>query len=204
MAGGMLALGVAALLILRGRFDMAALAGGAGAWLLGWSAPPGWWSAFGPRRKQPATVSRVRSAAIEMELDHDTGAISGGVLAGEFESRRLDDLDQAELVRLRAWCLGGDLEGARLVESYLDRRFPGWREHAERDTHRRGRADLQNGPMTEQEAHEILGLKPGAGPEEVRSAHRRLMKTLHPDQGGSTYLASRVNQAKDSLLNRHR
>jgi hypothetical protein len=108
------------------------------------------------------------------------------------------------LIRLRSACLGRDVEGGRLLEAYLDRRFPGWREDAERDPNLRGRADFQHGAMTEQEAYEILGLQPGAGPDDVRAAHRRLMKRLHPDLGGSTYLASRVNQAKDLLLDRHR
>jgi hypothetical protein len=139
-----------------------------------------------------------------MELDHDTGALSGAVLAGEFADRRLDDLTRDELSRLRAACLGSDLEGVRLLEAYLDRRFAGWREDAERDPNGGRGPDFQNGAMTEQEAYEVLGLQPGAGPDEVRAAHRRLMKALHPDQGGSTYLASRVNQAKDLLLNRHR
>jgi DnaJ-domain-containing protein 1 len=118
--------------------------------------------------------------------------------------RSLDELGLPDLRRLRAASLVRDVEGARLLEAYLDRRFPAWREDAERDSDFRGRADLQDGAMTQQEAHEILGLQPGAGPDEIRAAHRRLMKRLHPDQGGSTYLASRVNQAKDLLLDRHR
>jgi len=58
--------------------------------------------------------------------------------------------------------------------------------------------------MTEKEAYEVLGLAPGASAEDIRRAHRTLMKRLHPDQGGTTWLAARVNQAKDILLARHR
>ena len=197
MAGGGIALVFAGLLLLRGRLDMAALLGGAGAWLLGWAAPPNWWP-FGS-----GPVSLLRSRSVELRLAR-SGTMTGTVFAGEFAGRSLDDLGLDELRRLLSALSGSDIEGGRLVEAYLDRRFSGWREHAERDADFRRRADPQLGAMTEQEAHEILGLEPRASPDDVRAAHRRLIKRLHPDGGGSTYLASRVNQAKDRLLDRHR
>ena len=208
MGGGFASLAVAAVLMLRGRADMAALAGGIGAWLVGWSAVrPGWLPTglFGSgARAEAPRLATMRTALVEMQLDEATGALSGRVIAGSYAGRDLSTLGLAELRQLRALCSAGDIEGGRLVDAYLDRRFPGWREDAERDADNRGRPDLQRGPMTEQEAYQVLGLQPGAGADEVRAAHRRLIRSLHPDGGGSTYLASRVNQAKDALLDRHR
>jgi DnaJ-class molecular chaperone len=83
----------------------------------------------------------------------------------------------------------------------LDRREPGWREYEERGA---GAGSTAAGKMSEEEAYQILGLQPGASTEEISRAHRSLIKKLHPDQGGTTYLASRINEAKDVLLRRHR
>jgi hypothetical protein len=203
VVGGLLALGTAALLLLRGRIDVALLLGAAGAWLLGWGGFPMPWAST-RSQPTPGRVSRVRSAMIEMELDHDTGAMDGTVLAGAFQGQRLGALDEASLKRLLAECRASDPDGLRLLEAYLDRRSPGWREDAEPHEHARAGGEPKPGTMTEEEAYQILGLAPGASVDEIRRAHRALMKKLHPDQGGSTYLAARVNQAKEVLLGRHR
>lgn len=201
--GGITAMAVAALLLARGRFDMALPLAGFGWWLFDgrWVSLPNFgWGAG----KSPGMRSRVRSAMIEMELDHDSGALRGRVLAGPLAGRELDSLDQAGLIALLGECAPVDPDGARLLEAYLDRRFARWREDAQ--GHAYAGAGSQPGPgaMTEKEAYEVLGLQAGAGDDDIRRAHRALMKKLHPDQGGSTYLATRVNQAKEVLLNRHR
>jgi DnaJ-domain-containing protein 1 len=105
--------------------------------------------------------------------------------------------------QLIAMMPGLDRGSAALLESYLDRRFPAWRQHAQRDAAGRQRRAATSTEMTEQEAYQILGLQPGAGRDEIGRAHRALMKKLHPDQGGTTYLAARVNEAKDTLLRTH-
>jgi DnaJ-domain-containing protein 1 len=202
LAGGVLSLAGAGLMLFRGRIDMAFLLGTVAAWLFGWSSFG--FTGFGRRTaKSPGAVSRVRSAMIEMELDHDTGAMNGTVLAGSFAGRALNALPEEALGRLHAECARADPDGVRLLEAYLDRRFPAWRKDAHRDAHARS-AQPQTGAMTEEEAYQVLGLQPGASSDEVRRAHRTLMKKLHPDQGGSTYLAARVNQAKEILVHRHR
>lgn len=201
LTGGVASLAGAGLMLFRGRIDMAFLLGGVAAWLLGWSGFAGLKQRMA---KTPGAVSRVRSAMIEMELDHDTGAMNGTVLAGSLAGRRLDSLDEETLRRLHDECAAADADGVRLLEAYFDRRFSGWRKDRHGDAHPGAGARPQPGAMTEQEAYQILGLEPGASPDAVRRAHRTLMKKLHPDQGGTTYLAARVNQAKDLLLDRHR
>jgi hypothetical protein len=147
--------------------------------------------------------SYVRTAALEMELDLDTNEMNGMVLAGRQEGRELNALSEPELHGLREE-LASDAESLQLLEAYLDRRVPGWRDGADADTsHGLGGAP-GTGPMTEQEAYEILGLGAGATEAEIRQAHRRLMKGVHPDAGGSVFLAARINEAKDFLLRRHR
>jgi DnaJ-domain-containing protein 1 len=105
--------------------------------------------------------------------------------------------------QLTAMISGFDAESVALFESYLDRRFPAWRQDAQGDAAGGQSRAPSGGKMTDEEAYQILGLQPGASRDEIGRAHRALMKKLHPDQGGSTYLAARVNQAKDTLLRTH-
>jgi len=198
---GLAALGLAGLLLLRGRIDFAIGLGALGLWLLGVGG--GGLGGFRPVGSSGPGVSRVRSAMIEMELDHATGAIEGEVLAGALEGKRLADLTRPQCEELHRICMSDDPEGARLLEAYLDRRFPGWRPAGQGDDYGRSRQSGRSAAMTEDEAYEILGLQKGASREEVARAHRTLMKKLHPDHGGSTSLAARVNEAKEILMRRH-
>ena len=153
---------------------------------------------FGLGSSRAARISQVRSPAIAMRLDRDTGAMSGEVIGGPHAGRSLDALARADVLGVWRWCRSDDPQGAALVEAYLDRRFPGWREahQSDRDAGARG----GGGAMTRNEAYEVLGLTQGAGRQEIVAAHRSLMKKFHPDHGGTTALAARINQAKDILL----
>jgi hypothetical protein len=199
IAGGIAMLAGAGFLGLRGQLAVAIPLGVTGLGLLGWMP---WSASFGQRtRKTPGQVSRVRSPFLEMELDHDSGAMRGRVVTGRYAGVPLESLDVSTLVGL----LGEiDEESRALLAAYLDRRSPRWREDAQSGAAAGEIHAARSGKMTEEEAYQILGLEPGAGPEEIGRAHRTLMKKLHPDQGGSTYLAARVNEAKEVLLRRHR
>jgi len=198
-SAGIAALVGAVVFVALERFGIALPLGVAGLVLLGlWPGSIG----FGRRaRKSPGQLSRVRSAFLEMELDHDSGAVRGRILAGRLEGTSLDAVSVATLVGLLTEI---DEESRDLLATYLDRRDPGWREHAQADATAGGSSTPRSGPMTQEEAYQILGLEPGASADEIGRAHRTLMKKLHPDQGGSTYLAARINEAKDVLLRRHR
>jgi hypothetical protein len=147
--------------------------------------------------------SSVRSAGLEMSLDLETGEMNGRILAGRHEGRHLSELDFEGLLEV-AEDFRGDPESLRLLENYLDRRFAGWREDVEADARDRHGPAAGTGSMSTEEAYHILGLDPGAGDAEVRQAHRRLMKQVHPDRGGSAALAAKINEAKDRILARHR
>jgi hypothetical protein len=143
--------------------------------------------------------SEVETDLLRMSLDHDTGAMSGTVKHGPFAGRRLNELSQAELLALWRQCRIEDEASTRLIEAYLDRLRPDWREAAS-GTADGATADVGGGSMSREEAYAILGLAPGADAAAVKDAHRRLMMKLHPDQGGSTYLAAKINRAREILL----
>ena len=195
--GGGAALLFAVFLLVRGAIGPAVSIGLIGLGLLGYVSL--WRASFGRRtQKSPGQVSRVRTAFLEMELDHDSGALRGQVLAGRHQGAALDDLDVPTLITL----LGEiDEDSLPLLAAYLDRRQPRWREHAPGDAAAaNGSRASRGGKMTEEEAYQILGIQPGATAQDIARAHRSLMKKLHPDQGGSTYLAARINEAKDVLV----
>ncbi|MEA2903158.1 MAG: hypothetical protein QOI12_545 [Alphaproteobacteria bacterium] len=200
MVGGVGALGGAAFLMSRGQIGLAIPLGLTGLGLLGW-LPLGAAGIFQRTRKSPGQTSRVRSAFVEMELDHDTGAMRGRILAGPQEGA---DLDALAIAVLTGFLREIDEESRALLMAYLDRREPRWRDNVQGDAATGPSRAWSSGKMTEEEAYQILGLHPGASAEDIGRAHRTLMKKLHPDQGGSTYLAARVNEAKDVLLRRHR
>ncbi|MGB3867615.1 MAG: DnaJ domain-containing protein [Xanthobacteraceae bacterium] len=205
IAGGIVALAVAAFVGIKGELAVAIPLGVFGAGLLGWSPFgtrfPNFGGVFGGGKPSGGQRSQVRSRFLDMVLDHDSGRLNGTIVGGPNAGRALDDFD---LPALAAMMTQFDAESCALLEGYLDRRFPAWRQHAEGDPAAGQRRAASSGKMTDEEAYQILGLEPGAGRDEIGRAHRALMKKLHPDQGGSTYLAARVNEAKDTLLRTHR
>jgi hypothetical protein len=190
--GGGAALLFAVFLLVRGEIGPAVSVGLLGLGLLGYVSL--WRASFGGRtQKSPGQVSRVRTAFLEMELDHDSDALRGQVLAGRHQGAALDDLDVPTLITL----LGEIDEDSRRLLAALDRT----EQHATGDDAKpNGSRAPRNGKMTEEEAYQILGIQPGATAEDIARAHRSLMKKLHPDQGGSTYLAARINEAKEVLI----
>ena len=156
-----------------------------------------WLAAAGPGT---GNVSEVETSFLRMRLDHDTGAMSGTVRQGRFTGRRLDELTEPELMEFWRDCRVGDEASARLMESYLDRLRPDWRTATADGAGAGGGPRSTADAMTREEAYAVLGLAPGADAAAIKKAHRDLMMKLHPDQGGSTYLAAKINRAKEILL----
>ena len=141
----------------------------------------------------PGQTSEIETAFLSMRLDHDTGEMDGTVLQGRYEGRTLRELGLPELLELLDECRG-DRQSMAVMEAYLDRVHEDWRGH------RRPPPGRSPDGMSEDEARAVLGVGPDATREEIVQAHRRLMQRLHPDRGGSDYLAAKLNAAKDLLL----
>lgn len=199
---GIVLLLIAAVLMIGGRWFFGLALAGFGLSLLGLAGGIPGLGGLGSTRPSSGKVSTVRTAMLEMQLDHDSGAMRGRVIAGNFDGAELDLMERDALRALWQECLA-DEESRALLEAYFDRRNPGWREDFDADESAGQSASAGSGAMTDKEAYQILGLSPGAGKAEIREAHRRLMIRLHPDRGGSTFLAAKINEAKDRLLSGH-
>jgi len=147
-------------------------------------------------------TSDVDTRFLRMTLDHDTGEMSGEVKEGAFAGRRIETLGVDELVELLRACWTEDQQSAQVLEAYLNRVHPDWRERAQARAADDGAGGTtgRGGAMSRAEALDVLGLEEGAGEAEIKDAHHRLIAGLHPDHGGSTYLAAKINQARDVLL----
>jgi hypothetical protein len=187
---------LAILLLLARRFDLALFAG-AGAVAVLRTGRLGPFSLDG-LTSGPSNVSKVQSYRFAMELDHDTGEVTGRVLNGQFAGMDLLDIGEND-TRILLAEVEGDADSLSLLESWLDANRVGWREYfAEQDAGQHRSDSSAADPLAE--AYELLGLKPGATEEDVRAAHRALMKAVHPDHGGTSYLAAKINEARDLLL----
>ena len=198
--GGAVLVGAALFLVFRGHWEIAVPLAGLGWFLVTGTMLPN----LHPMSWLPQKLMSQRSPYLAMEGG------DGVILAGLFAGRNLSQLSQPDLVRLAHELTASDEAGLALFEKYLDGRFPGWREDMQANPHKWGLGSTgkgvgrSSGGVAENEAYEILGLTPGASAQAITDAHRALIKKLHPDQGGSTYLAARVNEAKAVLMKRHR
>ena len=204
--GVLLALGGGTLLMVSGRLGwLLALVAGLSPWMLramharnALRAVRSVYERMAPGAAGPGRMSRVETRFLRMALDHDAGTLSGEVLDGPFRGRKLSQLSFDEAIELSRQC-AADPRSAQLLGAWLDRTWPDWAERAAaREPPPAAPAGEQ---MSRAEALDVLGLAGDAKPDDIKAAHRRLMGLIHPDRGGSNYLAAKINRAKDILLN---
>ncbi|MES2712915.1 MAG: molecular chaperone DnaJ [Pseudomonadota bacterium] len=196
VGGAVLGVLVIVLLLATGR-------GGQVFWALALFGPAlwRWWQGrrlarrFSRAAGDAADASRITTATLDLALDHGSGAMTGRVRRGEHAGRDLADLPLAALRVLLEDCAANDPESVPLLVAWLDRDHPDWRTAP---------PPAGDAPLSRTEALSILGLGDTADEAAIRAAHRRLMRAAHPDQGGSDWLAARLNAARDLLLGQAR
>lgn len=139
----------------------------------------------------------ARSAYLDMTLSHLNGQLDGTILQGPHEGKTLSTLSMQSLMDLYSFYSRDDRESAKLLAAYIEQTFgQQWQRTAD------SAKASPNSHVDREEALNILGLESDASEDDIIAAHRRLIQKVHPDRGGSDYLASRINQAKDLLLGR--
>lgn len=191
-------LGLLALLIATGRLSwIAGLI--LGAVLLGRRLPPKLHELIrnGPNRRTSGHP-HLQTNNLAFRINRRSGWIDGTILGGHWQGRCLSRLTLDELLALRSGWLTRDSEAAALLTAYLDQAHTSWRAYRANEDISHGQSTA--GVLSEVQAYALLGLANGADQEQIIAAHRRLMQQLHPDRGGSGYLAARLNEAKAQLL----
>ncbi len=139
--------------------------------------------------------SEASTSELSMSLDHESGNMGGTVLNGKYANKDLNELDDIEIADL--YHSLREEESKRLLEAYISRHRPDLGDQNQSDGNQESRSQEQ---MTAQRAADILGVEPTSSRDEIVEAHRRLIQHLHPDQGGSSYLAAEINEARRVLL----
>lgn len=148
-------------------------------------------------RYQQNRQSSMQTRFLHLQIDMLTGKLQGEVLQGEFSGKKLAMLSPEQLLSLLQQCRQQDAESASLLMAYLDRMHPDWNSGAESKKRERAATNLE---MDEQQARDVLGVTEKANKKEIIKAHKSLMQKMHPDRGGSEYLAQQINKARDTLL----
>jgi hypothetical protein len=148
-------------------------------------------------KAQPTGSSEVETRFLRMTLDHGSGGMDGEIIEGPYKGRLLSEVGQQAVVNILKQCWSEDEQSVQILETYLDHHYPDWRIMSESEA---GPGMSSTDGMDRGEAFEILGLSEEATNEQVKAAYLRLIAGLHPDHGGSTYLAAKINRAKDVLL----
>ncbi len=152
------------------------------------------------RFNAPIGQPTIAAPGLAIFLNGETGAITGQVRNGPLAGKQLARLSEADLINLLARYRSTDKESEQLLIAYLDMAHPEWRKKSGNSAITSTTSSASSGKLHPRDALTILGLTNSADDATIKQAHRRLMKKFHPDQGGSPFLAAKINMAKDLLL----